>query len=207
MVLSREVSRLSRTDKDWCQLQEACQVFGVLLADAERVYDLSSMDDQLVLVIKGTMSVVELNVLKMRLMEGMQAKARRGELFRLLAPGYVRDGQGQVVKDPDARVAEAMALVFRKFREMQSVRQTYLWFHHQGVELPVNKSQGEGMRIVWKLPSHSFVASVLRNPFYAGAYVYGQRPSEIRWVDGKLVKVSAGYREAGGLRRLHPRLS
>ena len=195
MVLSREVSRLSRTDKDWCQLQEVCQVFGVLLADAERVYDLSSMDDQLVLGIKGTMSVVELNVLKMRLMEGMQAKARRGELFRLLAPGYVRDGQGQVVKDPDARVAEAMALVFGKFREMQSVRQTYLWFHHAGVELPVNKSQGEGMRITWKLPSHSFVAYVLRNPFYAGAYVYGQRPSEIRWVDGKLVKVSAGYRE------------
>ena len=81
MVLSREMSRLSRTDKDWCQLQEVCQVFGVLLADAERVYDLSTMDDQLILGIKGTMSVVELNVLKMRLMEGMQAKARRGELF------------------------------------------------------------------------------------------------------------------------------
>jgi len=195
MVLSREVSRLSRTDKDWCQLQEVCQVFGVLLADAERVYDLSSMDDQLVLGIKGTMSVVELKVLKMRLMEGMQAKARRGELFRILAPGYVRDGQGQVVKDPDARVAEAIALVFGKFREMQSVRQTYLWFHHQGVELPVNKPQGDGMQIAWKLPSYSFVSYVLRNPFYAGAYVYGQRPTEIRWIDGALVKVSAGYRE------------
>ena len=195
MVLSREVSRLSRTDRDWCQLQEVCQVFGVLLADAERVYDLSSLDDQLVLGIKGTMSVMELKVLKMRLMEGMQAKARRGELFRKLAPGYVQDGQGHVVKDPDVRVAEAIALVFRKFGELQSVRQTYLWFHHQGIELPVNKSQGDGPRIIWKLPSHSFVAYVLRNPFYAGAYVYGQRPSQMRWVDGKLVKVTAGYRE------------
>ena len=195
MVLSREVSRLSRTDKDWCQLQEVCQVFDVLLADAERVYDLSSIDDQLVLGIKGTMSVMELKVLKMRLMEGMQAKARRGELIRRLAAGYVQDGQGQVVKDPDARVAQAIALVFGKFGELQSVRQTYLWFHHQGVELPVNRIRGDGPRLIWKLPSHSFVSNVLRNPFYAGAYVYGQRPTEMRWVDDKLVKVTGSYRE------------
>ena len=49
LILSREVSRLSRTDKDWCQLQEVCQVFGVLVGDAERIYDLGQMDDQLVL--------------------------------------------------------------------------------------------------------------------------------------------------------------
>src|SRR5215471_11180417 len=27
IVMSREVSRLSRTDKDWCQLLEVCQIF------------------------------------------------------------------------------------------------------------------------------------------------------------------------------------
>ncbi len=158
VVLSREVSRLSRTDKDWCQLQEVCQVFGVLLGDADRVYDLALMDDQLILGIKGTMSVVELNVLKMRLMEGMQEKARRGELFRLLSPGYVCDGQGKVVKDPDERVREAVALIFRTFREARSIRQTHLWFHTHGVELPVNKPQEEGMHIVWQLPTPAFVS-------------------------------------------------
>ena len=120
MVLSREVSRLSRTDKDWCQLQEVYQVFGVLLADAERVYDLRLMDDQLILGIKETMSVVE---------------------------------------------------------------------------LPVNKPHEEGMRIVWQLPSQAFVSGVLHNPFCAGAYVWGQRPSEVRMVDGKLMRVSGEYRE------------
>jgi len=35
------------------------------------------------------------------------------------------------------------------------------------------------MQIVWQLPSHMFVANVLRNPFYAGAYVWGQWPSEM----------------------------
>ena len=78
LVLSIEVARLSRTDKDWCHLLELCQVFGTLIADADHIYDLSTMDDQLVLGIKGTLSVVELKVLKNRLLRGQEEKARRG---------------------------------------------------------------------------------------------------------------------------------
>jgi DNA invertase Pin-like site-specific DNA recombinase len=63
IVLSRELSRLSRTDKDWCHLMELCQLFNVLIADADNLYDLNRLDDQLVLGIKGTLSVVELKVL------------------------------------------------------------------------------------------------------------------------------------------------
>jgi len=122
LILSREVSRLSRTDKDWCQLLEVCQLFGTLIGDAERVYDLSLMDDQLVLGIKGTLSVVELKVLNLRLQQGMEEKARRGELVRLLPPGYVRDGAGKVVKDPDRRVQEAIDLVFQIFRQTRGIR-------------------------------------------------------------------------------------
>ena len=64
IVVSREVSRLSRTDKDWCRLAEVCQIFGTLIGDEQQVYDLSYLDDQLVLGIKGTLSVVELKVLR-----------------------------------------------------------------------------------------------------------------------------------------------
>ena len=63
IILSREVSRLSRTDKDWCRLLEVCQIFETLIGDDDHVYDLSSLDDQLLLGIKGTLSVVELKVL------------------------------------------------------------------------------------------------------------------------------------------------
>jgi DNA invertase Pin-like site-specific DNA recombinase len=48
IVGSREVSRLSRTDKDWCRLLEVCQIFGTLIADEQQVYDLNYLDDQLV---------------------------------------------------------------------------------------------------------------------------------------------------------------
>src|SRR5215471_12089766 len=67
IVGSREVSRLSRTDKDWCRLLEVCQIFGTLIADEQQVYDLNNLDDQLVLGIKGTLSVVELKVIRQRI--------------------------------------------------------------------------------------------------------------------------------------------
>ena len=38
IVGSREVSRLSRTDKDWCRLLEVCQIFGTLIADEQQVW-------------------------------------------------------------------------------------------------------------------------------------------------------------------------
>ncbi len=87
-------------------------------------------------------------------------------------------------------------MIFRIFREARSVRQTFLWFHSHGVELPVNKSRREGMQIVWQLPSHSFVSNVLHNPFYAGAYVWGQRPSEVKLEDGNLVRRCGAVRPA-----------
>ena len=47
IILSREVSRLSRTDKDWCHLLEICQLFDTLISDGDSVYDPNRLDDQL----------------------------------------------------------------------------------------------------------------------------------------------------------------
>src|SRR5499425_1209359 len=116
IVGSREVSRLSRTDKDWCRLLEVCQIFGTLIADEQQIYDLSYLDDQLVLGIKGTLSVVELKVLRQRMLAGQESKARRGELFKRLPIGYARDPVGKVVFHPDRRVCEAVELVFARNR-------------------------------------------------------------------------------------------
>src|SRR5437867_1840530 len=41
LVLALEVSRLSRSSRDWNQLFELCGVFGTLLADHDGVYDAS----------------------------------------------------------------------------------------------------------------------------------------------------------------------
>src|ERR1700752_5105429 len=194
IVVSREVSRLSRTDKDWCRLLEVCQIFGTLIGDEQQVYDLSYLDDQLVLGIKGTLSVVELKVLRQRLQAGQESKARRGELLKRLPVGYAKDGTGKVVLHPDQRVCEAIRLVFAKFRELWSVRQTFQWFRDHDVELPANPIQGT--KLVWKIPSQSLIRDILRNPFYAGAYIWGRRPVTTLLVDGRLEKRQSAMRPA-----------
>src|ERR1700686_1362574 len=194
IVGSRELSRLSRTDKDWCRLLGGCQIFGTLIADEQQVYDLNYLDDQLVLGIKGTLSVVELKVIRQRLLAGQESKARRGELFKRLPIGYARDPLGKIVFHPDRRICEAIQLVFAKFRELWSVRQTFQWFRDHDVELPANPIQGT--RLIWKLPSQSLIRDILYNPFYAGAYVWGRRPVTTLLVDGRLEKRQSATRRA-----------
>jgi len=194
IVGSREVSRLSRTDKDWCRLLEVCQIFGTLIADEQQIYDLNYLDDQLVLGIKGTLSVVELKVLRQRMQAGQESKARRGELFKRLPVGYARDLTGKVVLHPDQRIGEAIRLVFMKFRERWSIRQTFQWFRDYDVELPANPIRGTGL--IWKVPTQSLVRDILINPFYAGAYVWGRRPVTTLLVDGRLQKRQSATRRA-----------
>jgi DNA invertase Pin-like site-specific DNA recombinase len=190
IVGSWEVSRLSRTDRDWCRLLEVCQIFGTLIADEQHIYDLNSLDDQLVLGIKGTLSVVELKVLRQRMQAGQESKARRGELFKRLPVGYVLDAMGKVAFHHDRRVHEALQLVFIKFRERWSVRQTFQWFRDHDVELPANPIQGT--RLVWKIPSQSLIRDILCNPFYA----WGRRPVTTRLVEGRLEKRQGAMRRA-----------
>jgi DNA invertase Pin-like site-specific DNA recombinase len=193
IILSRELSRLSRTDKDWCHLMEVCQLFNTLIGDEQAVYDPGQFDDQLVLGIKGTISAAELNVLRMRLLQGKEAKARRGELFTTVAPGYIRDGDA-IVKDPNRRVQDALMLIFNQFQELGSIRQTYGWFMENQIELPVNKSISGQAQLVWKLPAQTFIPSVLHNPIYAGAYAYGRRPTETVLEQGELRKRQTAIR-------------
>jgi hypothetical protein len=52
-------------------LLDVCQIFGTLIVDEQQAYDLNYFDDQPVLGIKGTLSVVELKVLRQRLQTGV----------------------------------------------------------------------------------------------------------------------------------------
>lgn len=188
IIFSYELSRLSRTDKDWCQLFEICPLVDTLVADEQHVYDLSIADDQLVIGIKGSISVMELRTLRARLVRGQEEKAKRGELIKNLKPGYVLDVDGKVVKDPNKRVQDAIMLVFDRFRAAGTVRQTFKWFHEENVELPVNRFRHGKRTLGWQLPTLAFVRDVLSNPIFAGAYVYGRRTTKTVIENGRVVK-------------------
>src|SRR5580700_8746678 len=193
-VVSIEASRLARNGRDWHTLLEFCGLVGSLIIDEDGVYDPRQPNDRLLLGMKGTMSEMELSVLRQRSLEALKQKARRGELFMTVAIGYVRVGHNRIEKDPDRRVGEAITLVFAKFAEMQSVRQVHLWFRHERVPLPAVTYGAEGRLIEWKLPVYNTILHILTNPIYAGAYAFGRTGSRISIEAGRK-KVVRGFKK------------
>src|SRR4051812_28831007 len=81
IVLGLELSRLSRSNKDWHHLIDVCGIFGTLLCDQDGVYDPLDSNDRLLLGMKGAMSEFELVTLRNRLLRGSRNKAERGVDF------------------------------------------------------------------------------------------------------------------------------
>ena len=178
-VLSIEASRLARNGRDWHTLLEFCRVVGTLIIDEDGIYDPRSPNEQLLLGMKGTMSEMELSVFRQRSREAMQQKARRGELFLTVGIGYAKTDDDRIEKEPDRRVQDAIALIFAKFAELQTVRQVLVWFRQEKVLLPAFV-QGTGKRpIEWKAPVYHTLHHILTNPVYAGAYVFGRRGTRV----------------------------
>src|SRR5213594_3336476 len=115
LVLSLDASRLARNNRDWHQLLELCSVFGVLIADGERLYDPRAYHDRLLLGLSGIMSEAELHQIRMRLHLGERQKAARGELRLPLPAGLAYDRAGTIILNPDEEVQARLHLVFAKF--------------------------------------------------------------------------------------------
>lgn len=114
-VFGLEVSRLARSSADFARLLELARLTDTLLIDGDGVDDLTSINDRLLLGLKGSMSEAELHILAGRLQGAKRAAAERGELRFPLPVGYVYDDEGECVIDPDAEVQAAIRDVFAAF--------------------------------------------------------------------------------------------
>jgi len=189
-VLCIEASRLARNGRDWHHLIDLCALVGTLLIDTDGVYEPRQTNDRLLLGLKGTMSEYELSLLQQRGQAARDSKAKRGELRFRLPPGYCWNELGQLGMDPDARIVDAIKLVFRKFRELGTARQVLTWAKSADVQLPVVVLGVRGARITWKAARYDNVLGMLRNPLYAGAYVFGRTGRQTRIIDGRARKTT-----------------
>jgi len=177
IILGLEVSRLARNNADWYQLLDLCAMTDTLIGDADGIYHPGLYNDRLVLGLKGTMSEAELHVLRARLDGGIRNKAARGELRRGLPVGLVwGEQEGEVLLHPDEAVTACIRTVFERFDELGSVRRVWLWFRSEELDFPFRTVQLSETR--WTAPSYHAIHSVLSNPVYAGAYVYGKTRKE-----------------------------
>ena len=171
IVLSSEVTRLSRNCSDWYPLLDLCGYRQTLIGDRDGVYDPGSANGRLLLGLKGTISEMELHTIRGRLTAGLLNKAERGDLALQLPVGLLHDSAGVVVKDPDREVQARLELVFATFLRLRSASQVLRHFQANGLTLPCRGRLGG---TAWQPPSIARILRILKNPAYAGCFVYGR---------------------------------
>jgi recombinase len=104
--------------------------------------------------------------------------------------GLIVDPTGQVVLDPDEEIQHAVRLVFDLFAQHRSALAVVKHFAVHGLQIPdrlwTQQRKGD---VVWTPLQHGRVLSMLHNPFYAGAYVYGRTKSRSRVLPGEAPRI------------------
>jgi DNA invertase Pin-like site-specific DNA recombinase len=184
-VLCQDASRLARNGRDWHHLLELCGLVEARVVDHEGVYNPCQPNDRLLLGMKGSISEFELGVLRTRMLDAARSKARRGEL-RLSVPfGYIWHREVGLGLDPDLRLQDVIRLIFTRFNELGSARQVLLSMTADKIHFPRPSDEGRMTSFNWLPIRYRNVISVLKNPFYAGVYVYGKSEKRTSIVDGR----------------------
>ncbi len=184
-VFALEASRLSRSCADWHRLLELCALTGTLIVDEDGTYDPAQFNDQLLLGLKGTMSQAELHFLRARLLGGKRNKASKGELRFPLPVGFSYDDDHRTVLDPDEAIRGAIRLFFESFAETGSAYAVVHQFASRRVRFPKRAYGGVWSgNVIWGQLTHGRALSLLKNPSYAGCYVYGRYGNKTHILEG-----------------------
>ncbi len=174
VVIAYDATRLARNCSHWYQLLDLCGRADCLIGDRDGIYDPSSINGRLLLGLKGQISELELHTIRARLMAGKLCKAERGELVIPLPVGLVRLNDERVEKHPDREVQDRIDLIFASILERKSLSQLVRYLNQNGLKVP-RKSNTRPDGIAWKRANVANVGSMVRNPAYTGAFVYGRR--------------------------------
>jgi DNA invertase Pin-like site-specific DNA recombinase len=175
LILVTDVSRLARNCSDWFQLLDLASIYASLISDASGIYDPRDYNDRLLLGLKGTFSEAQWYAMRAQLQAARLNKARRAELALRLPIGYHRGADGQVSFTPDRQVQSVIHLVFDQFERLASARAVLAYFNQHGLQLPRRIPDGPDRgQITWVKASYQAIYQILKNPAYAGAYVYGR---------------------------------
>jgi DNA invertase Pin-like site-specific DNA recombinase len=180
IILGTEMSRIARSNKDWHQLLELCGIFRTLIADQDGWYDPTDHNDRLLLGLRGMMSEAEIHILQGRLHEALLNKARRGDLYTLPKPGYVKlPSGGGFALEPDEQAQSVIHLIFEEFDRLGTMRRVLRYLWKNGIKIPSVRTRTQSL-LEWRYATPASVTTVLKDPIYAGIYRYGRRQTDPR---------------------------
>jgi DNA invertase Pin-like site-specific DNA recombinase len=174
IMLSVDVTRLSRNCSDWYPLLDVCGYRNCFIADHDGMYDSGTPNGRVLLGLKGQLSELELHTIRARMTAGLLNKAKRGERALTLPVGLVRDAIDRVHTDPNQEIQDRLKLIFSTFLRLRSASKVLGFLNAQDLGIPRRDRFGD---VIWKKPTGAAILQILKNPAYAGAFVYGRTRS------------------------------
>ncbi len=174
LILVTELSRLTRSMKDFGLLQEFLIKSDCEFLSLRENFDTSSATGGMVLNIMASISEFERRQTAERISQAFLARAKRG----LYNGGSVPVGYSI---DPDrkgnlvivAEEATLVKLVFETFLKKETMAGTAKWLNQEKIELPATMRGGGNFRSgIFRIDT---IHKILRNPIYAGIRAYRVR--------------------------------
>ena len=172
LVLSIDVTRLARNCSDWYPLLDICALGGCLIADRDGVYDPGFAERPPSLGAQGHDLRAGAAHDPGPPHRRAAGQGRPGRAGAHPAGGLVRGPGERGPKDPDLEVQARLGLVFASFQRLTECGGGHAAPERPGLDLPRRDRHGD---LRWTRPTVAAVTTILKNPAYAGAFVYGRK--------------------------------
>jgi DNA invertase Pin-like site-specific DNA recombinase len=172
LVVVVDISRLARNEIEEALFVTVARQFDVLLAYGTTVIDFRDPNSAFVARILGVNAARENNVRIAYANAAKRKKVQAGIAITKPRVGYVWGPNRAWLKDPDPLVRAAIQLVFDEFLRLGSAGAVTRRLRLRGLKIPVDPSRVHEP-IAWRDATRARVTHILKNPVYAGFYVYG----------------------------------
>jgi len=166
-----DTSRPSRNDIELLGLYEDMRRYDVLLRVGDRYYDLTDDSVWFTRKIEGLLNSAD-NLKRVRFGSmGRLAMVREGKAVTVPVMGYISDGHGGWLFDPDLLVQEAVRKVFSTFLRERSLPRTVRALRADSVKIPRRRRYD----VDWVDPTVPMIARILHSREYIGEYVFPKK--------------------------------
>lgn len=170
IVMVVDETRVSRNNADWGLLVDVLQLTDTLFYCHDMLLDLADSGDYVVMGYMQLAAVAASIDLGNKMRESRAALAELGTLKMRLPTGYVRVNR-TIHQDGREEIRKIIKLIYAKFDEIKSARGVARFLFDNKITIPRVRAGG---KITWIEPTGPNIYSILRNPTYAGAFVYGK---------------------------------
>lgn len=182
LVMVTELSRLSRSTKDFCEMWEFFEKFGCEFHSLREHFDTTNAAGELMLKTFANMAEFERRQTAERIVASFRIRAERGLYNGGSVPyGYklpeIRNGTLEVHEEE----AEVVKAAYKAFLKVGSLVETAKWLNEQGYRLK-NKMEGGGMVRTGHF-KREMLYKILTNKAYLGIRVF--KGKDGNWEESK----------------------